>query len=272
MIRMTCAAVLLTAAGFSGTTVAQGSPQLALTRLDCGSGVTEANITPFSDTHAYDGRKQQLTVSCYLIRRGDEYMIWDTGYPVSAPSGPTAKFNLVEQLAKVNVKPEQVRFVGASHYHADHIGQAASFPQATLLIGKGDWDAITATPPMPGANLALLKPWIDGGGKVEPVPRDKDVFGDGSVVMLDMPGHTPGHHALLIRLKEKGNVLLSGDLAHFRENYDSNGVPAFNTNRADTLASIDRFKQIAKHLNATVIIQHDPRDIEKLPAFPASAK
>jgi len=90
--------------------------------------------------------------------------------------------------------------------------------------------------------------------------------------MLSVPGHTPGHSALLVRLKEKGNVLLSGDLAHFHENYESNGVPSFNVNRADTLASLDRFKQIAKNLNATVIIQHDARDIGKLPTFPAAAK
>jgi N-acyl homoserine lactone hydrolase len=67
-------------------------------------------------------------------------------------------------------------------------------------------------------------------------------------------------------------VLLSGDLAHFRENYDHNVVPGFNSNRAETLASIDRIKQIAANLKATVIIQHDPRDVDKLPAFPAFAK
>jgi len=114
--------------------------------------------------------------------------------------------------------------------------------------------------------------WLSGEGKSEQVAKDKDVFGDGTVVMLDMPGHTPGHHSLLVKLQEKGNVLLTGDQAHFHENYDSNGVPTFNFNRADTLASFDRFKQIAKNLNATVIIQHDPRDIDKLPAFPAAAK
>jgi N-acyl homoserine lactone hydrolase len=67
-------------------------------------------------------------------------------------------------------------------------------------------------------------------------------------------------------------VLLSGDLAHFREIYDNNVVPSFNTSRAETLASIDRVKQIAAHLKATVIMQHDPRDVDKLPAFPATAK
>jgi glyoxylase-like metal-dependent hydrolase (beta-lactamase superfamily II) len=122
------------------------------------------------------------------------------------------------------------------------------------------------------ANPAPFANWISGGGKVEPLQGDKDVFGDGSVVVLNTPGHTPGHHSLLVRLRDTGNVLITGDLAHFHENYDSNGVPSFNTDRAQTLASLDRFKQIATNLHAMVIIQHDARDIGKLPAFPASAK
>ena len=61
-------------------------------------------------------------------------------------------------------------------------------------------------------------------------------------------------------------------LVHFRENYDTDGVPAFNFDRAQTVASVDRLKKIAANLKATVIIQHDARDVDKLPAFPASAK
>jgi hypothetical protein len=56
-------------------------------------------------------------------------------------------------------------------------------------------------------------------------------------------------------------VLITGDLAQFHENYDASGVPSFNTDRAQTLASLDRFKQVAANLHATVIIQHDARDI-----------
>jgi N-acyl homoserine lactone hydrolase len=98
------------------------------------------------------------------------------------------------------------------------------------------------------------------------------VFGDGTVVMINTPGHTPGHHSLLVKLPQMGPVLLSGDLAHFHENYDGNGVPSFNTDRSETLASLDRFKKIAANLKATVVIQHDARDVGKLPAFPAAAK
>jgi len=67
-------------------------------------------------------------------------------------------------------------------------------------------------------------------------------------------------------------VILVGDLAHFHENYEGNGVPTFNTDRAQTLASLERVKKIAASTKATVIIQHDARDLDKLPVFPASAK
>ena len=134
------------------------------------------------------------------------------------------------------------------------------------------WDQITSPTPMQGANVAGFKSWISENRPVEPLTGDKDVFGDGSVIVLRMPGHTPGHSGLLVRLKDMGPVLLTGDLVHFRENYDSGGVPHFNFDRAATVASIERMKQIVANLKATVVIQHDMRDIGKLPAFPQAAK
>lgn len=198
-------------------------------------------------------------------------MVWDTGHSMSA-GAVAPKVSLVDLLAKLELKPDQIKYVGISHYHGDHIGQVASFPKSTLLIGKGDWEVLNDPKLSAASNPANFANWISGGGKVEAVPLDKDVFGDGTVVMINTPGHTPGHHSLLVKLKDKGYVLLSGDLAHFHENYASDGVPSFNTDRAATIASLDRFKKIAANLKATVIIQHDERDISKLPAFPAAAK
>jgi N-acyl homoserine lactone hydrolase len=260
-------------AGASAT--AQNAPEVSLTRFDCGKTTTLNDVSRFSDVAAFKGLNIELTFSCYLVKHGNDYLVWDTGNPAAsgASPAPTApKTSLLEQLAQLHMKPEQITFVGISHYHGDHVGQLASFPGATLLIGKGDWDVVNQTTANPAVNPANFAHWISGGGKVEPLSGDKDVFGDGSVVILTTPGHTPGHHSLLVKLKDKGNVLITGDLAHFRENYDSNGVPTFNTSRAESLASLDRFKQLAKNLNATVIIQHDARDIDKLPAFPASAR
>ena len=252
--------------------LAQAAPEVTLTRLDCGTSnaLTDVGLR-FSDTYAYNGVKVQLVFSCYLIKHGGDYMVWDSGHPMSA-GAVAPKTSLVDLLGQLELKPEQIKFVGISHYHGDHIGQVGSFPKSTLLIGKGDWDVLTDPKMSAVANPVNFANWISGGGKVEPVPSDKDVFGDGTVVMLNTPGHTPGHHSLLVRLKNMGPMLLSGDLAHFHENYEGNGVPTFNTDRAATLASIDRFKKIAANLKATVIIQHDERDLGKLPAFPASAK
>jgi N-acyl homoserine lactone hydrolase len=257
------------ALGLAAGAVSAQDVDVTLTRLDCGTGFNDARR--FSDTFAYSDPKKPFTFSCYVIKHGEDYMVWDTGYTLG--SNPNAaKVSLGDQLKQLNIKPEQVKFVGISHFHADHTGQLDTVPNATLLIGQKEWDAITAPKPMQGANVAGFKHWIGGGGKVEPQSADKDVFGDGSVMILRTPGHTPGHQSLLVRLKEKGPVILVGDAVHFRENYESNGVPGFNYDRAETIASIERIKQIEKNLKATVIIQHDPRDIDKLPAFPQAAK
>lgn len=97
-------------------------------------------------------------------------------------------------------------------------------------------------------------------------------FGDGTVVMLATPGHTPGHHSLLIRLKEFGTVILSGDLWRFTEQVSHSGVPPYNTDRVATLASMDRILKAAANLKAKIVIQHEKADIALLPPFPLSAR
>ena len=251
------------------------SASVQLWRLDCGT-IWVADLDTFSDTRAYVGQSRRLEASCYLIRHGDSYMLWDTGLGRSelgktlsegAEESDTLRVSIVDQLKLIGVKPESLAIVGISHYHYDHTGQAAEFPAARLLIGKGDVEALKGNPRRSGP----LVQWLSGKGSLEPVSGDKDVFGDGKVVMLDLPGHTEGHHGLMVKLEHKGWVLLSGDAAHFRENLESDGVPSFNTDRSSTLASLDRFRRLAHNLKATVVIQHDQRDIAKLPAFPTAA-
>jgi glyoxylase-like metal-dependent hydrolase (beta-lactamase superfamily II) len=210
-------------------------------------------------------------------------MLWDTGLPdedlglplqgPGSSKGETLARTLPDQLASIDVKPEQIAIIGISHYHLDHTGQAEHFPRARLIMGKADIAALRSPTDRYAKLYAKpLQHWLDGGGELEEVDADRDVFNDKSVVMLSLPGHTPGHHGLLVKLAGKGYLLLSGDVAHFRENYDNNGVPTFNIDRAQSLASLDRFKGLAKNLRATVVIQHESGDIAKLPIFPASAQ
>lgn len=258
---------------------ASPTPEVKLWRMDCGK-FTFGDLNFFSDSWAYTGQSRTLTNSCYLIQHGKDYMLWDTGLGAELVGRPgemmpgvgiEVKESLASQLAKLGIKPEQVSVVGISHNHGDHIGQAATFPTAKLLIGAKDWDQITAKDHSPQLDPGRLKPWVDGGAPKELVKGDKDVFGDGSVMMISTPGHTPDHHSLLVRLKNSGPVLLTGDLYHFTEQRERGGIPPFNFNRADTLASFDRFNAIAKNLKATVIIQHEPADVAKLPIFPKAA-
>ena len=267
---------LISAGAASAQPAAPAAPSpLAIWRLDCGE-IQVTNLNVFSDAYLYEGQQKLLTDSCYLVRNGDRYLLWDTGLAADAvgetrTSGPfrmTLRARITDQLARINVRPEQVNFVGISHYHGDHIGQARDFPGATLLVGTEDWEVIRGQP----ASAAAFQPWIAGGATVTPVARDHDVFGDGSVIMLDMPGHTPGHHALLVRLRGRAPVLLTGDLYHFTAQVENVGVPSFNTDRADTLASFARLQAIARNLGAQIIIQHEPDDVAKLPAFPQAAQ
>ena len=268
MIKLAAGASLFASLAVS----AQAASDVSLARFDCGTPQAPVAVNQrFSDTYAYGDLKVQFVFSCYLIKHGDEYMLWDTGHAMTAPN-VAPKVSLVDYLAKIDVKPDQIKYVGISHYHADHTGQIASFPKATLLIGAREWEAISAPKPAEGVNFKPFESWIKGESKVEPLALDKDVFEDGSVIVLRTPGHTPGHSSLLVKLAGMGAVILVGDAVHFHENYESIGVPMFNFDRAQSVASIERIKKLAGTQKATVIIQHDARDVEKLPVFPAFAK
>src|SRR5258708_34783622 len=188
--------------------LAQSPAEVTLARIDCGTGATATDVGQrFTDSFAYNDLKLTFTFSCYLIKHGDEYMVWDTGFaPGTSPNAPTV--GIVDRLKELKVTPEQVKYVGISHFHGDHTGQLAPFTNATLLIGKGDLDQITAPTPMQGANVAGFKSWISESRNDEPLTGDKDVFGDRSVIVLRMPGHPPGHPSLLFGLKDLAPVPL----------------------------------------------------------------
>ena len=247
--------------------------KISLARLDCGSATIKNFDKFFSDKPGlYESAPRDITDSCYLIRHGDQQMIWDTGFPASW-KGQTHDLGdltvridktLAEQLAQVGLKPAVIDIVGISHMHSDHTGQAAEMPQAELLIGKADFDQTKGKDDPFGS-------WRSDGAKVRAVTGDTDVFGDGSVVALHLPGHTPDHLALLVKLAS-GPVLLTGDLYHSRDAREKRGVPPFNTSREETLQSMDVFEKLAKDTGAKVVIQHEPRDIALLPAFPKAAE
>ncbi|MEP6633934.1 MAG: N-acyl homoserine lactonase family protein [Luteimonas sp.] len=257
-------------------TTSKSSPPavMRLYTLDCGlTEFSDADI--FSDTGEYAGKPLALPAPCYLIRHGKEWMVWDTGLSdklAAMPNGLvtmggrfTAKRTLAAQLTELGLKPDDVRYVGLSHLHLDHTGNIDLFPKSIFLVSSLELAWARGNPTPFGVDTASIGPLAYSD--VHATADDQDVFGDGTVKILKTPGHTPGHRSLLIKLANSGVVLITGDLYHTRQNYEKGLVPHGN-NRADTLASMNRFAKIQSNTNARVVIEHSPEDFAGMPAFP----
>lgn len=245
----------------------------SIVRLDCGTALVKHFDAFFSDRPGlYPNGPRRITDSCYLITHNGRRLLWDTGLSAALKGKQQDMGDLiahvdrtiVEQLAQLGIKPSDIQIVGISHMHDDHTGQVGDFAGARLVIGTQDWERTRGS-------KDPFTTWRNAPNRVTLARGDLDIFGDGDVIALFLPGHTPGHHALLVKLKS-GPVLLTGDLYHSTMARAKRGVPPFNTSREQTLQSMDRFEALAKRLGAKVVIQHEPGDIDKLPIFPKAAE
>jgi N-acyl homoserine lactone hydrolase len=252
--------------------------EIRLYAMDCGR-IDVKDMELFSDTGELDGKPGKLSDPCFLVRHPKGTLIWDTGLGdkiaeskdgIDNPAfgiNLSVAIKLADQLKALGLTPEGINYVAFSHFHFDHTGNAGLFLRSTWIVNKSEL-ANAAQSPVPPS----IDPGIAAEAKevnLQLIDADYDVFGDGSVRILKTPGHTPGHQSLEIKLKNSGTVLLSGDLYHQRDSRKFRLVPPLNSERADTLASIDRFESIAKNTKARVVIQHDQQDFQALPKFPA---
>jgi N-acyl homoserine lactone hydrolase len=214
------------------------------------------------------GQAAVFSDNCYLIRHGKDWMLWDSGYPDSLADtpegivGPRSRAlrskTLASQLAEIGVTPAQITYLAFSHTHGDHVGNANLFPSATLYIQQAEYDAAF------GADAAKFGFAPAGYEKLRANPvvklnGDADVFGDGSVKIISTPGHTPGHQSLMVRLPKTGTVVLSGDVAHFAENFAARRVPSFNFSAEQSRQSMDKIDAIVKAEHAQLWINHDAK-------------
>ena len=251
------------------------SEDLRLYMLDCGS-VTVHDMASFSDTGAYPHESMQLSTPCFLIKDPKGWLLWDLGmgdqylghtvedkkHDVSI----TVKKSLIQQLKTLGLSPKDIKFVGLSHTHFDHMGNVSLFPNAIWLIEKSEY-AYTKQTPLASSLDATEVAMLQHDHKIL-LKGDYDVFGDGKVEILSTPGHTPGHTSLEIHLPHTGVVILSGDLYHTRKAYELKLIPPFNTDRAQTQASMAKIDAILKDSNGRLVIEHDTDDIKALPQFP----
>jgi glyoxylase-like metal-dependent hydrolase (beta-lactamase superfamily II) len=102
-------------------------------------------------------------------------------------------------------------------------------------------------------NPALARQLLGTPKNLQLIDGVADVFGDGSVTLVPTPGHTPGHQSLLVNLKNFGFIILSGDVVHSEDNFERDIVPSLNTNKQDSLASMEKIRQLIATYKATLL-------------------
>ena len=174
---------------------------------------------------------------------------------------------LLPQLAAAGYAPADITFFAMSHYHSDHTANANAFANATWIVQKAERDFMFAEKPegiiQPGTYDALRN------AKTKVLNNeDFDVFGDGSVVVMSTPGHTPGHQVLSVKLANKGTVVLAGDLYHYPEERTTGRIPTFEFNADQSTTSRARIERYLEDSRGTLWIEHDKATHAALPKAP----
>ena len=272
MLRLFAAAAACALLGTSALAATAAPKSVELYAIECGR-LTMPNADMFSDDGSYKDKPAKMVVPCYLIRHPKGDLIWDTGLPQAATPAPGATVPpLLDQLKSIGLTPADIEYVSVSHSHFDHIGNAGKFAASTWIVDPDEKAyAFSEAARKNAAQFAAYSALETSKTKLIEQPTF-DVFGDKSVVIYQAPGHTPGHTVLLVRLKQAGPVLLTGDLWHIAESRPTRRVPRFNTNKADTLKTMDMVEALAKETKAKVVLEHVPEDFDALPKFPAALK
>lgn len=265
--------------GLCCVVAAQAPPRVNALRLyvlDCGT-LMNRDAVPYGLSRE-QAPPRALSDSCALIAHPRGTLLWDTGVnmavndiPLTLPAiagqprpGDRLTRTLSSQLMEIGYTPSAITYLSLSHSHWDHTGNVRDYAASTWLVQKAERDLIFGEPPIRNrADFAGMEK-----SRTEIVNGDHDVFGDGSVMLLSTPGHTPGHQSLLVKLRNTGPVILSGDLYHFPEEVTLTAtLPVPN---ADQIAASSVKVQALVKDGAQLWIQHDMRgyaSLKKAPAF-----
>jgi len=185
------------------------------------------------------------------------------------------------QLAKIGLKPDDIKYVVVSHMHLDHGGNVGKFPNSTLIIQDDELsfamfpDEPFAGGYIPGDAQVLRSPVGTSKPSLMDMVRlegDYDLFGDGSVVVHRSRGHTKGSQMLMVRLPKTGSTILTGDAVYFRENIENNLVPniALAYDPVGIVKGYDWVRRMKATENANYFTAHDPdafKAMKKAPEF-----
>lgn len=235
-----------------------------------------------------------IPVGFFVIKHPKGNVLFDTGNNdriITDPGYWGAAFNSLKpvntpdvaidvQLKKIGLTPDDITYVVPSHLHLDHGGNVGKFPKSTIVVQRSE--LLNAFWPEPGTGgpyfiddvLPLRAPNSNfpNAQKLIELDGDLDLFGDGVVVVKRWVAHTPGSQVALVKLKNSGTIILTGDNVYFRENVEKNIPP--NIILAYDPAGFFRFYDFIRRTLATTkgdyFTAHDPdafKTLKKAPAY-----
>ena len=216
----------------------------------------------------------EVPVPFFLLRHPDGDVVVDGGNPAAVARDPRAHWggladifevhmaedqHCAAQLTQLGVETGSVRYIVQTHLHIDHTGALGHFPDAAVVVHERELEAARAadSPESSGYVRADYdRPeiqWRTWSG-------DLDLFGDGTVRLIETPGHSAGHTSLLLWLEETGPVLLTADAADNRDQWEGRAHPRSLHSRDSANESMRKLRALADRTGALVVFGHDPEN------------
>lgn len=210
----------------------------------------------------------ELPVNCVLLRHPSGNVLFDTGcHPdvVGDAEGRwgtlarlmvplmSAEDNVVSGLKAIGLEPDDIDVVVCSHLHPDHCGCNQFFTKARILVRA---EELAAARQADASGAGYLPVEWDHPLDYREVTSDLDLFGDGSIRLIHLPGHTPGTMGMLVTLKHSGRYLLAADAVSLRKSLDDDIIPKNTWDRELCRASFARIRAIESE-GVKVICGHD---------------
>lgn len=186
------------------------------------------------------------------------------GYTFEFPPGT----RLDQQIPKAGFALDDVTHVVLSHTHLDHTGGLYLFPKARFFASEVDW--LHAYRPHPFFEIAYATQDLDRVRHFDwtYLTQDADLFGDGSIRIIQTPGHTPGHMSMMVALPSI-TIILAADLGHTQRNLAGTPCPS-DLDMMAAWRSIQRVRQLAESKRARIWVSHDAGDWDLLGQGPLS--
>lgn len=210
----------------------------------------------------------QIPIVCYLVQTDDgKNILIDSGLPEIMPEGESEFENgqdVIEQLASIGLKPNDIDTVISTHYDGDHAGRHAAFTKAQYVVQRVHHLDAASNP-----RYAAIRPqWDQSMERIRLVDGDTELLP--GLELIETSGHVPGHQSVLVRLPKTGAILLTIDAVPFREGFvrdlaTDESDPNAEAIRASTNKLLDL---VAREKIGLVIFGHDPEQWEELKKLP----